>query len=71
MASTVSISINLTFSQLVNAIEQLPKIEQYQLLLYLMRKQEEDNLTVTHFASEDVLAKDWNTTIEYEAWQGL
>jgi hypothetical protein len=71
MASTVSISINLTFPQLLNAIEQLPKIEQYQLLLYLMRKQEEDNLTVTHFASEDVLAKDWNTTIEDEAWQDL
>lgn len=71
MASTVSISINLTFSQLLNAIEQLPKIEQYQLLLHLMRKHEEDNLTVTHFVSEGVLAKDWNTAIEDETWQDL
>jgi hypothetical protein len=67
MTSTVSISINLTIPQLINAIEQLPKIEQYQLLLHLMRKHEEDNLTT----SEGILAKDWNTAIEDETWQDL
>lgn len=30
-----------------------------------------DDLTFTHFASEETLAKDWLTKEEDEAWQGL
>lgn len=71
MTDNLSIPIQITFAQLLDAIDQLSKQEQHQLLLHVLRRHEEDNLRVTHFASERVLAKDWNTSIEDEAWRDL
>jgi ABC-type taurine transport system ATPase subunit len=71
MTSGLSIPIQVTFSQLLDAVDQLSKQEQHQLLLHVLRKHEDDNLVVTHFASETVLAKDWSTSIEDGVWQDL
>ena len=71
MTDNLSIPIQITFAQLLDAIDQLSKSEQHQLLLHVLRRHEEDNLIVTHFASETVLAKDWNNSIEDEVWRDL
>lgn len=71
MTGTVSIPVQLTFGQLLDAISQLSKQEQYQLLLHVLHKHEDDNLIVTHFATEKILAKDWDTAEEDKAWQDL
>lgn len=67
MTDNLSIPIQITFAQLLDAVDQLSKSEQHQLLLHVLRRHEEDNLIVTHFASETVLAKDWNNSIEDES----
>ena len=71
MADNLSIPIQISFAQLLDAVDQLSKAEQHQLLLHVLRRHEEDNLIVTHFASETVLAKDWNNSIEDEVWRDL
>lgn len=71
MTDNLSIPIQITFAQLLDAVDQLSKSEQHQLLLHVLRRHEEDNLIVTHFASEQVLAKDWNNSIENEVWRDL
>lgn len=71
MTDNLSIPIQITFAQLLDAVDQLSKPEQHQLLLHVLRRHEEDNLIVTHFASETVLAKDWNNSIEDEVWRDL
>lgn len=71
MTDNLSIPIQITFAQLLDAVDQLSKSEQHQLLLHVLRRHEEDNLIVTHFASETVLAKDWNNSIEDEVWRDL
>ena len=71
MTDNLSIPIQITFAQLLDAVDQLSKAEQHQLLLHVLRRHEEDNLIVTHFASEMVLAKDWNNSIEDEVWRDL
>lgn len=69
MADNLSIPIQITFAQLLDAIDQLSKAEQHQLLLYVLRRHEEDNLILTHFASEAVLGKDWGSSMEDEVWR--
>lgn len=68
MTDNLSIPIQVTFAQLLDAVDQLSKAEQHQLLLHVLRRHEEDNLIVTHFGSEAVLAKDWGSAIEGESW---
>lgn len=71
MTDNLSIPIQISFAQLLDAVDQLSKAEQHQLLLHVLRRHEEDNLIVTHFASESVLVKDWNNSIEDEVWRDL
>lgn len=53
-------------------VKQLGAAERKNLLLFLLgHKLEKDDLTLTHFASEPVLAQDWLTETEDEAWQNL
>lgn len=66
MTDNLSIPIQISFAQLLDAVDQLSKAEQHQLLLHVLRRHEEDNLIVTHFASEAVLAKDWGSSMEGE-----
>ncbi len=62
----------LKFNQLLELVKQLSLTDKNNLLNYLLNQNtEEDNLTLTHFASEKSLAKDWLTQTEDEAWQDL
>lgn len=62
----------LQFNQILEIVKQLGAAERRSLLLFLLGHQPEENdLTLTHLASEETLAKDWLTETEDEAWQHL
>ncbi len=62
----------LQFTQLLEMVKQLGAVERKNLLLFLLGyKPDKDDLTLTHFASEQTLAQDWLTETEDEAWQNL
>lgn len=62
----------LQFNQVLEIVQQLGIAERRSLLLFLMGHQTEiEDMTLTHFASEDTLAKDWLTETEDEAWKNL
>jgi len=71
MTGSVSIPIQISFSQLLEAIDQLSTYEQHQLLVHILNHHEKNNLIVTHFATEAVLSKNWDTNEEDVAWQDL
>lgn len=70
----LNIRLPLTFSQVVELIKQLPYSEKQKLSKLLeketMQVQDCDQ-TLTHYASEKVLAKDWLLPEEDEAWKDL
>ena len=70
----LNINLPLNFNQVVDIVRQLPYKEK--LLLSKVLKKEtkqipENDKTLTHFASEKVLAKDWLLHEEDEAWKDL
>jgi hypothetical protein len=70
----LNIQLPLTFSQVVELIKQLPYSEKQKLSKLLEKEtmQVQDNdKTMTHYASEKVLAKDWLLPEEDEAWKDL
>jgi len=71
---TNSINLSLNFNQVVELVKQLPYEEKVRLGK-VIRKETEANISndkvFTHFASETVLAKDWISTEEDEAWKNL
>ena len=74
MDASFHLSLPLTSKQLIAAIRQLPISERQLLFTSLLKdavQEQEENTTVTHFASEKTLAKDWLTKEEDEAWQTL
>ena len=73
MQSQQPIVLSLRFPQLLDAIKQLSQTDKQKLITYLLKRQpdDEEDLTLTHLASERVLAKDWLTKTEDEAWQDL
>ena len=70
----LNINLPLNFNQVVDLVKQLPYNEKIKLSEVLkketMQKTEKDN-TLTHFASEKVLAKEWLLPEEDEAWKDL
>lgn len=77
MESTdINVQLPLSFNQVVDIVTQLPDYEKKKLSELL--KQEsipksnagKDEI-LTHFASENVLAKDWLSPAEDEAWKNL
>ena len=49
----------LRFNQLLDVVKQLSSTDKQKLILFLLRQQPDDeNLTLTHLASERSLAKD-------------
>lgn len=70
--SAAPIYLPLQFSQLLEVVQQLSVPDKKKLLSFLIGQQseKEDNI-LTHFASENVLAKDWLTETEDEAWKDL
>jgi hypothetical protein len=73
-AANLNINLPLNFNQIVDIIKQLPYNEKLKLSEVLKKetkqKQENDKI-LTHFASENVLAKDWLLPLEEEAWKDL
>ena len=73
-AANLHINLPLNFNQVVDLVRQLPYKEKLKLSEVLKeetkQKPENDN-TLTHFASEKVLAKDWLLPEEDEAWKDL
>jgi len=70
----LNIQLPLSFSQVVEIIKQLPYSEKRKLsaLLEKETKQLQDSdQTLTHYASEKVLANDWLLPEEDEAWKDL
>ncbi len=64
----------LKYNQLLELIRQLPIKEKQSLFTYLLKenvRKSDDNVTLTHFASENTLAKDWLTEAEDKAWENL
>lgn len=73
-AANFNINLPLDFNQVVDIVKQLPYNEKIRLREVLKKetKEEKDNDNIlTHLASENVLAKDWLTSEEDEAWKDL
>jgi len=63
----------MLIEEINHEIEQLPQEflkEVYDFVLFLKQKKSVEKIE-THFASETVLAKEWNTPEEDEAWKDL
>ena len=73
-AANLNINLPLSFNQVVGIIKQLPYNEKLKLTKVLekeTKQKPESDKTLTHFASEKVLAKDWLLAEENEAWKDL
>ena len=67
---------HFTLAQILEEILKLPLKEKQQLISSLLKNQakkddEQHDQIMTHFASEEVLARDWLTPEEDEAWKDL
>ncbi len=70
----LNINLPLNFNQVIDIIRQLPyneKIKLSELLMQETKQQNEAGKILTHFASENVLAKEWLLPQEEEAWKDL
>lgn len=70
MEQPIKLYLPINFQQLLELIRQLSTEEKHLLLQYLQQWRE-DEPTMTHFASEKVLAEDWLSPEEDEAWADL
>jgi hypothetical protein len=73
-AANLNITLPLNFKQVVDLVRQLPYNEKLKLTEVLKketRQNPEVDKVLTHFASEKVLAKDWLSLEEDEAWKDL
>ncbi|HBG87234.1 MAG TPA: DUF2281 domain-containing protein [Marinilabiliaceae bacterium] len=67
-------NIPINFERIVDLVKQLPDNEKMKLaevLEYETNRLSEDDKTLTHYASEKVLARDWLIPEEDEAWKDL
>lgn len=70
----IKLNVPLSFNQVVDLVKQLPykeKIRLTEVLKKETKQQPENDKILTHLASEKVLAKDWLSPIEDEAWKDL
>jgi hypothetical protein len=73
-AAILNVNLPLHFNQVVDLIRQLPYKEKLRLTEVLRKETIQEPLhdnTLTHFASEKALAKDWLSPQEDEAWKDL
>ncbi len=73
-ALTLDVNLPLNFNQVIDIIRQLPyneKIKLSELLMQETKQENEAGKILTHFASENILAKDWILPQEDEAWKDL
>ncbi len=75
MKSTdININLPLSFNQVFEIIKQLPYNEKLKISEYLKtetKPEKQSDKTLTQYASEDVLAKDWLLEEEEQAWKNL
>lgn len=70
MEQNIKAYLPIDFNQIVGLVRQLSLEERERLIRYLKDWQSEEP-TLTHVASEKVLAKDWLSPEEDEAWENL
>lgn len=73
MENNLKLYLPLSFEQVIELVRQL-SAEEKQKLISLIQKERMSSVeepTLTHFASEKILAKDWLSPEEDEAWQDL
>jgi hypothetical protein len=72
--ATNNINLSVNFNQVVDLVKQLPYKEKVKLG-EVIRKETKTSIRIdkvfTHFASEKVLAKEWLSPEEDEAWKNL
>ena len=71
---TSNTNLSVNFNQVVDLVKQLPYKEKVKLGEVLRRETRTDisnDKVITHLASEKVLAKDWLSHQEDEAWKNL
>lgn len=69
-----SISIDLSFSQIIEIVRQLPyndKVILEEVIQNEIKIDKSQDRIYTHLASENVLAKEWLSPEEEEAWKNL
>ena len=67
---TSQLNLPVTIDQLISLARQLPREDKKRLLDLLNQDVESEELR-THWASEQVLAKEWLNETEEQAWQHL
>jgi hypothetical protein len=71
-ADDLNINLSLNFNQVVELVRQLPYEEKIRLSEVLKKETLSSNDKIlTYIASEKVLAKDWLSPEEDEAWKNL
>jgi len=67
----INSDIQLTFNQLIQLLKSLPTRQKQILKDELNKDLKVDDKVLTHYASEEVLAKDWMLNEEDIAWKDL
>ena len=73
-SDNININLPLNFNQIVELVRQLPDKEKMRLTEVLKKEithKPGNDKTLTHFASQKVLAKEWLLPEEDEAWKDL
>jgi hypothetical protein len=72
--ATNNINLSVNFNQVVDLVKQLPykeKIKLGEVIRKETKTKTSNDKVFTHFASEKVLAKEWLSPEEDEAWKNL
>jgi hypothetical protein len=71
MENILHLSSPVDFQQLMIFLQQLSATEKQKIVSFLLKEKIEQDATMTHFASEKILAKDWLSPEEDAAWGDL
>jgi hypothetical protein len=71
MENILRLSLPVDFQQLMIFLQQLSATEKQKIVSFLLKEKIEQDATMTHFASEKILAKDWLSPEEDAAWADL
>jgi hypothetical protein len=71
MENILRLSLPVDFQQLMIFLQQLSATEKQKIVSFLLKEKIEQDATMTHFASEKILAKDWLSQEEDAAWADL
>jgi hypothetical protein len=71
MENILRLNSPVDFQQLMIFLQQLSATEKQKVVSFLLKEKIEQDATMTHFASEKILAKDWLSPEEDAAWADL